>query len=101
MTDGTCGAEFVFRVCQVTLGIPTPSGSVTRRVPPWSPAWTRGTSPSASWPIRPEWVTTDLALDAMPNRIVTFAAVAAVLLAGILLPAVALVRNRRAGALGA
>lgn len=98
IVKGSCTTKLILAICDVTLMNRTPSGTVTRSV---NYAFTDvhfGDYSAAAMadPARPELVTTDLALDRLWNRTLTFL-VGAVLMAGfVVLPVVAFFRNRRA-----
>lgn len=98
VSEGQCSSKIVFHICDVTLGLRTPTGSVSRRV---NYVFTGvhigdyGIRVMAD-PAHPERVTTDLGLDRLWNRTITLLAVAGALAACIGAALTALVRNRRA-----
>lgn len=97
VTDGKCSAKIVFHVCDVTLDVRTPSGTVSRRINYVFTGVHVGdySVRVLADPARPDLATTDMALDRLWNRTITLAAIVALLLALTVLPLVAMVRNRR------
>ena len=97
VTEGRCSTQLFFEICNAKLLVPTPSGRVARRL---TYAFT-GVHVGAygvrvlADPQCPELATIDMALDRLWNRTVTLAGIAFLLLAFTVLPAIALVRNRR------
>ena len=97
VTEGRCSAQLVFEICNATLLVPTASGTVARHL---IYAFT-GVHVGAygvrvlADPGRPALATTDMALDKLWNRTVTLAGFAFLLLVFTVLPAIALLRNRR------
>lgn len=97
VTDGECSSKIVLHICDMTLNLRTPSGTVSRRI---NYVFTGihvgdyGIRVMAD-PARPELATTDLGLDKLWNRTITLVAVVAVLLAFTVLPIVKMVRNWR------
>ena len=98
ITDGKCSTKIIIHICDMTLNLGTPAGTVTRRVNTVFTGVHFGDYKVGVMadPARPELVTTDLALDRLINRTITLAALMAMLLAFSILPIVAVVRNRRA-----
>lgn len=100
VSEGKCSSKIVIHICDVTLGLRTPSGTVSRRV---NYVFTGvhvgdyGIRVMAD-PARPDLVTTDLGLDRLWNRTITLLVIAGALAAGLVASLVALVRNRRAAA---
>ena len=98
VSEGKCSSKIVIHVCDVTLGLRTPTGPVSRRV---NYVFTGlhvgdyGIRVMAD-PARPDLVTTDLGLDRLWNRTLTLLAIAGALAACIVAALVAMVRNRRA-----
>ncbi len=98
VSDGKCSSKIVIHICDATLGLPTPSGSVTRRV---NYVFTGvhvgdyGIRVMAD-PARPDLVTTDLGLERLWNRTITLVVLVGALAAAILAVLAGLVRNRRA-----
>lgn len=98
MSEGQCSTKLVVHICDMTLSLRTPNGSVTRRV---NYVFTGfhvgdfGVGVMAD-PARPDLVTTDLGLDRLWNRTITLALLAAALAACIVGAVLSLVRNRGA-----
>ena len=97
VTDGRCSSQLVFQVCGATLDVPTASGTLSRRV---NYLFTgvhvgeRDVRVMAD-PDRPELATVDMALAGLWNRTITLIAALALLLAGTIVPTVAMIHNRR------
>lgn len=99
VTDGKCSTKIVLHLCDMTLNLRTPTGTVVRRVNTVFMGVHVGdyNIRVMADPARPDLVTTDLALNRLWNRTVTLAVVAAALAAIIAAALIATVRNRRAG----
>lgn len=102
IVKGSCTTKLVFAICDVTLSNRTPTGTITRSV---NYAFTdvhfgNYSAEAMADPARPELITTDLALDKLWNRTLTFLFGAALMLAFVTLPLVAFLRNRRAARAG-
>ncbi len=97
VTDGKCSSQLIVHICNATLSVETPSGSVSRRVNYVFTGVHVGeyTIDVLADPARPDLVTTDLALNQLWNRTFTLAALVVALLGATMLPLVALIRNRR------
>ncbi|SDV51137.1 hypothetical protein [Chitinasiproducens palmae] len=97
VSEGKCHAKLVFHICDATLVVPTPAGAVARRVNYVFTGVHVGdyTVRVMADPAHPDLATTDLALAKLWNRTLTLVACVAVLLALIVMPALALIRNRR------
>lgn len=98
IVKGSCTTKLVIAICDVTLTNRTAAGTITRSV---NYAFTDVhfgdySAEAMADPARPELVTTDLALDRLWNRTLTFLFGAVLMLAFVVLPVVAFVRNRRA-----
>lgn len=98
VSEGKCSSKIIVHICDVTLGLRTASGTVTRRV---NYVFTGvhvgdyGIRVMAD-PARPELVTTDLGLDQLWNRTITLLVIAGGLATCLVAALVALIRNRRA-----
>lgn len=99
VSDGKCTAKIVLHLCDVTLTLPIPTGSVVRRVNTVFTGMHVGDYAIRVMadPARPDLVNTDLALDRLWNRTLTLLVIAGALAAIIVAALVAMVRNRRAG----
>ncbi|SEN81442.1 hypothetical protein SAMN02799625_01929 [Methylobacterium sp. UNC300MFChir4.1] len=98
VSDGKCSTKLVFHICDATLSLRTPAGSVTRRVNYvftglHAGDWTIGVMAD---PAHPESVTTDLGLDRLWNRAITLLAIDGVILAGLAGALISILRNGRA-----
>ena len=98
MVKGSCSTKLVLAICDVTLSNRTPGGVITRSV---NFAFTDvhfGDYSAAVMadPAHPELVTTDLALDKLWNRTLTFLVGVILMLGFVTLPLVAFFRRRRA-----
>lgn len=100
VTDGHCSAKLIFNICDATIRVTSPHGPVTRSVNYVFTGLHLGDYGvrTLADPAHPELVSTDLGLDRLWNRTITFALGAALLLALTVLPLWALVRNRRRAA---
>ncbi|MCJ2081809.1 hypothetical protein [Methylobacterium sp. J-090] len=100
VTDGKCSTKIVLHLCDMTLNLRTPTGTVVRRVNTVFTGVHVGdyTIRVLADPARPDLVTTDLALDRLWNRTITLLVIAGALAAIIVAALAAMVRNRRAGA---
>ena len=97
IVKGSCTTKLVLAICDVTLTNRTAAGTITRKV---NYAFTDVhfgdySAEAVADPARPELVTTDLALDRLWNRTLTFLFGAVLMLGFVLLPVVAFFRNRR------
>jgi len=102
IVKGSCTTKLILAICDVTLTNRTPSGTVTRSV---NYAFTDVhfgdySAEAMADPARPELVTTDLALDKLWNRTLTFLFGAVLMLGFVVLPVLAFFRNRRAAQVG-
>ena len=102
IVKGSCTTKLVIAICDVTLTNRTAAGTITRSV---NYAFTDVhfgdySAEAMADPARPELVTTDLALDRLWNRTLTFLFGAVLMLAFVVLPVVAFLRNRRAAQAG-
>jgi hypothetical protein len=98
VTDGKCSAKIVIHICDATLNLRTPTGTVARRV---NYVFTGLHVGDYSIRVmadagRPDLVTTDLGLDRLWNRTLTFLAITGALAAIIVLGIAGKIRNRRA-----
>ena len=102
VTDGKCSSKIVVHICDVTLDVRTPSGTVSRRINYVFTGVHVGdySVRVVADPARPDLATTDMALDKLWNRTITLLVVMVLLLAFTVLPIVATVRNRRAASFG-
>lgn len=100
VVKGSCSTRLVFAICDVTVENRDPSGTVTRDMNYIFTDIHFGSYRAGVMldPARPGLITTDLGLDHLWNRTITFAVATAVLLTFVLLPMLAFVRNRRGGA---
>ena len=97
IVKGSCTTKLVLAICDVTLTNRTAAGTVTRQV---NYAFTDVhfgdySAEAVADPARPDLVTTDLALDKLWNRTLTFLFGTVLLLGFVVLPVLAFVRNRR------
>jgi len=102
ISDGKCSSKIAIHICDLTLSLRRPTGTVTRRVNyvfAGLHVGDFGAGPMAD-PVRPDLITTDLGLDRLWNRTITLAVIMAALAAAIFGALLSLVRNRR-GASGA
>lgn len=97
VTDGKCSSKIVFHICDATLNVGTPAGTVSRRINYVFTGIHVGdySIRVMADPARPQLATTDLGLDRLWNRTITLAAIVSVLLAFTVLPLVAMIRDRR------
>lgn len=100
VSEGKCSAKLVIHICDVTLSVRTPQGSVTRRVNYVFSGLHVGDYSAGIMadPARPELVTTDLGLDRLWNRTITLLVLMGALAACICGALLGLIRNRRAAA---
>lgn len=100
IVKGSCTTKLVLAICDVTLRTQTARGPITRDVNYVFTDVHFGSYSAAAMadPARPELVTTDLALDRLWNRSLTFLVAAVFLVGFVTLPVVAFFRNRRAAA---
>ena len=98
VTDGKCSAKIVLHICDVTLNLRTPTGTVVRRVNTVFTGFHVGdyNIRVMADPARPDLVTTDLALDRLWNRTITLLVIAGALSSIIVAGIAAMIRNRRA-----
>lgn len=97
LTEGKCSSKLVLHICDVTVAVRTPAGVASRSanlVFAGVHLGDQGVRVMAD-PARPELATTDLALDRLWNRTVTFVVVAALLLAVSVAPLAGLLRRWR------
>jgi hypothetical protein len=98
ISNGKCSSKIAIHICDLTLSLRRPTGTVTRRVNyvfAGLHVGDFGAGPMAD-PARPDLITTDLGLDRLWNRTITLAAIMAALAAAIFGALLSLVRNRRA-----
>ena len=98
ISDGKCSSKIAIHICDLTLSLRRPTGTVTRRVNyvfAGLHVGDFGAGPMAD-PARPDLITTDLGLDRLWNRTITLAVIMAALAAAIFGALLSLVRNRRA-----
>lgn len=98
ITEGSCSTKLVLAICNVTLANRTAAGTVTRAVNYVFTDLHFGdySAEVLADPARPDLITTDLALEKLWNRTLTFLVGAGALLAFLVLPILAVIRNRRA-----
>ena len=99
VTKGSCSSNFIFNICDATLVVPTSAGPVSHSVNYIFTGVHLGdyTVAVVADPSRPELATTDMALDKLWNRTLTFLVGVVVLLGLTILPLLAIVRRRRPG----
>lgn len=100
ISDGKCSSKIAIHICDLTLSLRRPTGTVTRRVNyvfVGLHVGDFGAGPMAD-PARPDLITTDLGLERLWNRTITLAVIMAALAATIVGALLSLVRNRRAAA---
>jgi hypothetical protein len=98
ISNGKCSSKIAIHICDLTLSLRRPTGTVTRRVNyvfAGLHVGDFGAGPMAD-PARPDLITTDLGLDRLWNRTITLAVIMAALAAAIFGALLSLVRNRRA-----
>lgn len=98
ISDGKCSSKIAIHICDLTLTLRRPTGTVTRRVNYVFAGLHVGdfsAGPMAD-PARPNLITTDLGLERLWNRTITLVIVMAALAAAIFGALLSLVRNRRA-----
>lgn len=97
VTDGKCSSKIVVHICDATLNVGTPSGTVSRRINYVFTGIHVGdySIRVMADPARPALATTDLGLDRLWNRTITLVTIVSVLLAFTVLPLVTMIRNRR------
>ena len=102
VTDGKCSAKIVLHICDATLNLRTSTGAVARRVNYVFSGFHVGdySIRVMADPARPDLVTTDLGLDRLWNRTLTFLAITGAIAAIIVLAIAGMVRNRRAASRG-
>ena len=98
MREGKCSAKIVIHICDATLSLRTPGGTVERRVNYVFTGLQAGDYKVGVMadPARPDLVTTDLGLDRLWNRTITLVVIAGALAAAIYGALLSLIRNRRA-----
>ncbi len=98
VSEGRCSAKLVIHICDATLALRTPAGTVTRRVNYVFSGFQAGDYRVGVMadPARPDLVTTDLGLDRLWNRTLTLLVGAGAIAACIVGALVSLVRTRRA-----
>ncbi|MEH3147710.1 MAG: hypothetical protein PGN34_20735 [Methylobacterium frigidaeris] len=98
VSEGKCSAKLVIHICDVTLSLRTPNGTVQRRVNYVFSGFHAGDYSVGVMadPARPDLVTTDLGLDRLWNRTITLVVLAGALAACIYGAVLSLIRNRRA-----
>ena len=98
VSDGQCSSKLVFHICDATLSLRTPQGSVTCRVNYVFTGLHAGDYKIdvMADPAHPETVTTDLGLDRLWNRAITLLAIDGAILAGLLGALISILRNGRA-----
>ncbi len=96
MSDGDCTSKLVIHICDATLTLRTPQGTVSRHVNYLFTGMHTGdySVEVMADPARPDLVTTDLGLDRLWNRTITLLVIASILTALVIGPVIALVRNR-------
>ncbi len=102
IAKGSCTTKLVFAICDLTLSNHTAAGTITRSV---NYAFTDlhfgdYSAEAMVDPAHPELITTDLGLDKLWNRTLTFLGAAVLMLGFVTLPIVAFFRNRRTAAAG-
>ena len=102
IVKGSCTTKIVFAICDLTLSNRTGAGTITRSV---NYAFTDlhfgdYSAEAMVDPAHPELITTDLGLDKLWNRTLTFLGGAVLMLGFVTLPVVAFFRKRRATAAG-
>ncbi len=97
VSEGKCSAKLVIHICDATLALRTPTGTVTRRVNYVFSGFHAGDYRVGVMadPARPDLVTTDLGLDRLWNRTLTLLAGAGAIAACIVGALLSLIRNRR------
>jgi hypothetical protein len=97
VSEGKCSAKLVIHICDATLSLRTPGGTVTRRVNYVFSGFHAGDYRVGVMadPARPDLVTTDLGLDRLWNRTITLLAGAGAIAACIVAALLSLIRNRR------
>ena len=98
IVKGSCTTKIVFAICDLTLSNRTATGTITRSV---NYAFTDlhfgdYSAEAMADPAHPELITTDLGLDKLWNRTLTFLVGAVLMLGFVTLPIVAFFRKRRA-----
>lgn len=100
ITKGSCSSNVVVNICDATLVVPTAAGPVSRSVNYIFTGVHIGdyTAEVMADPGHPELATTDLALDKLWNRTLTFLVAVVVLLGLTCLPLLAIAKRRRLSA---
>ncbi|OAH22447.1 hypothetical protein LPC10_00970 [Methylorubrum sp. B1-46] len=98
ISEGKCSSKIAIHICDLTLSLRRPAGTVTRRVNYVFAGLHVGDFSAGAMadPARPDLITTDLGLDRLWNRTITLGVIMAALAAAILGALASLVRNRRA-----
>ncbi|UHC19879.1 hypothetical protein LRS73_33315 (plasmid) [Methylobacterium currus] len=97
VSEGKCSAKLVIHICDATLSLRLPGGTVTRRVNYVFSGFHAGDYRVGVMadPARPDLVTTDLGLDRLWNRTITLLVGAGAIAACIVGALLSLIRNRR------
>ncbi|MCF4129593.1 hypothetical protein [Methylobacterium sp. SyP6R] len=97
VSEGKCSAKLVIHICDATLALRTPTGTVTRRVNYVFIGLHAGDYRVGVMadPARPDFVTTDLGLDRLWNRTITLLVGMGAIAACIFGALLSLLRNRR------
>lgn len=100
VSDGDCTAKLIIHICDATLTMRTPQGTVSRHVNYLFTGVHTGdySVEVMADPARPDLVTTDLGLDRLWNRTITLVVIVGVLGALMVGALLGLVRNRRGAA---
>ncbi|MGE7417051.1 hypothetical protein [Methylobacterium tarhaniae] len=97
VSEGKCSAKLVIHICDATLALRTPTGTVTRRVNYVFTGLHAGDYRVGVMadPARPDLVTADLGLDRLWNRTITLLVGMSAIAACIVGALLSLLRNRR------
>ncbi len=97
ISDGKCDGKLFVEVCDATLSAPVGRGTVVRRVHYVFGSFDSGdfTVSVVADPAHPEWLTTDQALETFWNRVLSFAAASALIVAVVVAGLRGLLRTRR------
>lgn len=98
ISDGKCSSKIAIHICDLTLSLRQPNGTMTRRVNYVFAGLHVGDFSAGVMadPARPDRVTTDLGLDRLWNRTITLVVIMAALAAAIFGALISVVRNRSA-----
>ena len=98
ISDGKCSSKIAIHICDLTLSLRQPTGTVTRRVNYVFAGLHVGDFSAGPMvdPARPDLITTDLGLERLWNRTITLVIIMAALAAAIVGALLSLVRNPRA-----